>query len=501
MNFQQMRQFIRENDFESVSKHFHPSLINEKDENGWNLLHLAASYHDNAKMVSFLLNHFDPNSQTNGGTTPLHYTTWNGLDIQGRTAKDYAYTLGLKTIVDLITQRESNKLILPQQHPIDNGKMKEVSLKIWKTKERREKANQLKRLTSKYEELEEKSSAVGLDITSKSNEIAEIEREMEQLNRRKKEAQVVLNGKKEEKERYVKEMKEGEKEMKPLEKRVKEMEERWNENEGIVKKGVEVCSGVELRQLLEGEGVEGSTIAKLEANKVEGSLLLSLDSDMMKNDLELGLKEKLDLIHIVRSWKKREMVDEEEHWDGEKVADWFKQFGFVSAQFIQNLNKFEIDGSMFLEMENNDLKELGMNALGERRQVMNKLEALRSSQGRVSHSEEVRLRNKMDVMEDQFVSRHSEMMEELDRIHRENEKIMKKVKEIPDEFLCPITQEPMSNPVMASDGHTYERAAIEEWFGRRKRTSPMTGADLDDLKLVPNHTVKSMIQGFIEKNK
>eukprot|EP01117_Protostelium_nocturnum_P010987 TRINITY_DN3984_c0_g1_i1.p1 TRINITY_DN3984_c0_g1~~TRINITY_DN3984_c0_g1_i1.p1 ORF type:complete len:107 (-),score=32.25 TRINITY_DN3984_c0_g1_i1:63-383(-) len=105
----------------------------------------------------------------------------------------------------------------------------------------------------------------------------------------------------------------------------------------------------------------------------------------------------------------------------------------------------------------------------------------------------------MDVMEDQFVSRHSEMMEELDRIHRENEKIMKKVKEIPDQFLCPITQEPMSNPVMASDGHFYEKAAIEEWFGRRKRTSPMTGAELPNLTLTLSHTMKSLIQEFINK--
>eukprot|EP01117_Protostelium_nocturnum_P011241 TRINITY_DN4080_c0_g2_i4.p1 TRINITY_DN4080_c0_g2~~TRINITY_DN4080_c0_g2_i4.p1 ORF type:complete len:171 (-),score=78.80 TRINITY_DN4080_c0_g2_i4:93-530(-) len=66
--------------------------------------------------------------------------------------------------------------------------MEEVSLKIWKTKERREKVDQLKRLTYSYEALEEKSSAVGLEITSKSNEIAEIERQVEQLNRRKEEA-------------------------------------------------------------------------------------------------------------------------------------------------------------------------------------------------------------------------------------------------------------------------------------------------------------------------
>ena len=30
-------------------------------------------------------------------------------------------------------------------------------------------------------------------------------------------------------------------------------------------------------------------------------------------------------------------------------------------------------------------------------------------------------------------------------------------------FLCPITQEVMTDPVLTSDGHTYERDAIEHW--------------------------------------
>ena len=30
-------------------------------------------------------------------------------------------------------------------------------------------------------------------------------------------------------------------------------------------------------------------------------------------------------------------------------------------------------------------------------------------------------------------------------------------------FLCPITQEVMDDPVITSDGHTYERVAIEQW--------------------------------------
>ena len=41
-------------------------------------------------------------------------------------------------------------------------------------------------------------------------------------------------------------------------------------------------------------------------------------------------------------------------------------------------------------------------------------------------------------------------------------------------FVCPITQAVMEDPVMTADGHTYERAAIEQWL-REHDTSPNTG--------------------------
>lgn len=41
------------------------------------------------------------------------------------------------------------------------------------------------------------------------------------------------------------------------------------------------------------------------------------------------------------------------------------------------------------------------------------------------------------------------------------------------DITCPITTLAITDPVVAADGHTYERAAIEAWF-RRKQTSPVT---------------------------
>lgn len=66
---------------------------------------------------------------------------------------------------------------------------------------------------------------------------------------------------------------------------------------------------------------------------------------------------------------------------------------------------------------------------------------------------------------------------------------------IPRHFLCPITHELMEDPVIASDGQTYERAAIAAWF-KNNMTSPMTGLKLSSWTLCPNRLVFSMIQEF-----
>ena len=53
--------------------------------------------------------------------------------------------------------------------------------------------------------------------------------------------------------------------------------------------------------------------------------------------------------------------------------------------------------------------------------------------------------------------------------------------------LCPITRQPLREPVLLADGHIYEREAIEEWLRRpeSRGRSPMTNLELPDLTLVP----------------
>ena len=75
--------------------------------------------------------------------------------------------------------------------------------------------------------------------------------------------------------------------------------------------------------------------------------------------------------------------------------------------------------------------------------------------------------------------------------------------ETPDEFLCPITYDIMTDPVVASDSHSYERAAIEHYYAQEgSRISPLTRAQLEiqidgvRLRLFPNIALRKRIEDY-----
>lgn len=68
---------------------------------------------------------------------------------------------------------------------------------------------------------------------------------------------------------------------------------------------------------------------------------------------------------------------------------------------------------------------------------------------------------------------------------------------IRDEFLCPITYELMREPVVAMDGHTYEKHAIEKWL-KSNHTSPRSGEAME-ATIIPNINLKKLIQDIINE--
>ncbi|RWW75779.1 hypothetical protein BHE74_00016182 [Ensete ventricosum] len=70
--------------------------------------------------------------------------------------------------------------------------------------------------------------------------------------------------------------------------------------------------------------------------------------------------------------------------------------------------------------------------------------------------------------------------------------------ELPDDFRCPISMEVMTDPVILSSGHTFDRASIQRWLDSGNRTCPLTNLPLPPSpSLIPNHALRSLISNFL----
>lgn len=68
---------------------------------------------------------------------------------------------------------------------------------------------------------------------------------------------------------------------------------------------------------------------------------------------------------------------------------------------------------------------------------------------------------------------------------------------LPRSVFCPITHVPMCDPLLAADGHSYERRAIVAWL-RTHGTSPITGARLAHRLVTPNHALRGVIAELVD---
>ena len=68
----------------------------------------------------------------------------------------------------------------------------------------------------------------------------------------------------------------------------------------------------------------------------------------------------------------------------------------------------------------------------------------------------------------------------------------------PNWFLCPITLELMTDPVILSSGQTYERSAITAWLRTHKK-DPVSNAPLTNFNLTPNMALRHSISAHITR--
>uniref|UniRef100_A0A8C5PR84 WD repeat, SAM and U-box domain-containing protein 1 n=1 Tax=Leptobrachium leishanense TaxID=445787 RepID=A0A8C5PR84_9ANUR len=145
--------------------------------------------------------------------------------------------------------------------------------------------------------------------------------------------------------------------------------------------------------------------------------------------------------------------DTVEHWSEDDVRTWLSEEGLSEVEHLFKVNN--IDGKELLNLTKDVLlQDLKIESLGIRNKILRKIEELKNT-------------------------------------------LNSAVSDAPGEFLCPITCEVMKDPVIASDGYSYERTAIESWISA-KRTSPMTNLPLENLLLTPNRTLKMALMRWLE---
>lgn len=140
---------------------------------------------------------------------------------------------------------------------------------------------------------------------------------------------------------------------------------------------------------------------------------------------------------------------EVESWSCDDVVHWLRYLGL--AQYSEAFRSRHMDGALLMKMTEQQLTdELTVDLVGHRSKLLRQLERARAG------------------------------------------KLAPDLTQPPDEFFCPITRDIMRDPVVCSDGYSYERSAIEAWL-KQDTTSPMTKEPLDSSCCVPNRALRSLV--------
>jgi U-box domain len=74
------------------------------------------------------------------------------------------------------------------------------------------------------------------------------------------------------------------------------------------------------------------------------------------------------------------------------------------------------------------------------------------------------------------------------------------LRNVPTEFLCPITMEIMDYPVLSRHGHNFERSAIVAWIEEGSGVCPMTRLPLTMRDLINNNALLQEIEQWRQDN-
>eukprot|EP01097_Dermamoeba_algensis_P005290 TRINITY_DN3356_c0_g1_i1.p1 TRINITY_DN3356_c0_g1~~TRINITY_DN3356_c0_g1_i1.p1 ORF type:complete len:596 (-),score=114.80 TRINITY_DN3356_c0_g1_i1:481-2268(-) len=184
-------------------------------------------------------------------------------------------------------------------------------------------------------------------------------------------------------------------------------------------------------------------------------------------------------------------------WDHRHLSLYVKEAGL--EEFSQIVRSRQIPGCVIIQLKRHDLETLGVTNAEQKELILNEIDKLRSEQ---AIKEKEHLLKKNLELRERITKLERESNQQKERLQRELDVLNKNRQnsDAPSGFFCCITGEIMSDPVIAADGFTYERSAIQKWLVQ-KNTSPMTNLPLVHTFLTPNRTLLSMISEFLDTAK
>lgn len=72
--------------------------------------------------------------------------------------------------------------------------------------------------------------------------------------------------------------------------------------------------------------------------------------------------------------------------------------------------------------------------------------------------------------------------------------------DVPQEFICPITLQVMTQPLVNKRGMNFERAAILSWLGNGAGLCPLTRLPMKPSDLIPNRSLEIKIKVWKKQN-
>ncbi|CAH2070392.1 unnamed protein product [Thlaspi arvense] len=169
-------------------------------------------------------------------------------------------------------------------------------------------------------------------------------------------------------------------------------------------------------------------------------------------------------------------------------------FGMIILQLLTAQPAIALTYTVEIAMENNDDEELI--------QILDKkagdwpIEETRQLAALALYCTEIRAKDRPDL--------ENQILPTLETLKKVAYKARKTISDAPSQppshFICPLLQDVMNEPCVAADGYTYDRRAIEKWM-EEHRTSPVTNSPLQNVNLLPNHTLYAAIVEWRRRSK